>query len=437
MRLSNASIQSKSEQFVALTQQIPYAPIAFARGEGALLYTHDGQRFIDFLSSACSANLGHGNQEIAEAVGAQMAQLTQYTFAYFNTAPAVQLAEELCSLVPGGHECKALFSNTGSASIDAAIKLARGFTGRKKILSMVGAYHGSTYGAISVSALSLNMRRKIGAMMPNVFHFHYPDRDHSWQSCIAEMEEAFSMYLDPQEVAAIIIEPIAGDMGLLDPPKEWMQALRSLCDQHGILLVSDEIQLALCRTGRWFCIEHFDVEADLYVMGKSVGGGLPMGVVLGRKEIIDCLEAPAHVFTLSACAAVSVAALKNLEILKRIDGNRLSQEKGEYLKGKFEALKDKYAFIGDIRGYGLSIGVDIINPETGERDPIATSKICYECFKRGVVLIFLNGATLRVQPPLVIEYEQMDEAMRIIESAMRDYSEGKIGDEVLKEIKGW
>ncbi len=437
MALSNEMIQAKSEQFVALTQQIPYAPIAFEKGDGALLYTHDGQKFIDFLSSACSTNLGHGNKEIADAVKEQMDKLASYTFAYFNTAPAVLLAEELCSLVPGKHENKALFSNTGSASIDAAMKIARAYTGRSKIISMVGAYHGSTYGSISVSALSLNMRRKFGPLIPDIFHFRYPDAKHSWQSCIQEMEDAFSMYLDPKEVAAIIIEPIAGDLGLLDPPKEWVQALRKICDEHGILLVSDEIQLALCRTGKWFCIEHFDVEPDLYVMGKSVGGGLPMGVVLGRKEIMDYLEPPAHLFTLSACASVCVAALKNIEIMKRIDANKLSLEKGEYLKDKFVKLKEKFNFIGDIRGYGLSIGVDIVDPKTGELDPIATSKICYECFKRGVVLIFLNGATLRVQPPLVIEYEQMDEAMSIVESAMQDYADGKISDEVLKEIKGW
>ncbi len=160
MALSNEMIQAKSEQFIALTQQIPYAPIAFEKGDGALLYTHDGQKFIDFLSSACSTNLGHGNKEIADAVKEQMDKLASYTFAYFNTAPAVLLAEELCSLVPGNHENKALFSNTGSASIDAAMKIARAYTGRSKIISMVGAYHGSTYGSISVSALSLNMRRK-------------------------------------------------------------------------------------------------------------------------------------------------------------------------------------------------------------------------------------------------------------------------------------
>lgn len=172
-------------------------------------------------------------------------------------------------------------------------------------------------------------------------------------------------------------------------------------------------------------------------MGKSVGGGLPLGAVVGRTEIMDSLEAPAHLFTLAGNATVCAAALKNIEILERMNANKVSVEKGKYLTDKFEQLKKKYNFIGEIRPMGLSMGVDIIDPETGEKNPNATAKICYEAFKRGLVLIFLNKSTLRVQPPLVIEYEQMDEAIEILDSVMKDYSEGKISDSILDEIKGW
>ncbi len=437
MSLDNKVIQSKNDKFVAKTQQIPYSPVAFEKGEGAVLFDHDGKKYIDFLSSACSANLGHGNKEIANAVRDQMYNITQYTFAYFNTEPPVLLAEELAKLPTGASDNKVLFSATGSAAIDSAIKISRGFTGRTKLISMIGAYHGSTFGALSLSALSINMRKSLGPLVPEVYHFRYPDSEHSWQECIDEMKDAFNHYLPADEVAAIFIEPVAGDMGLVIPPKEWLQELRNICDEHGILLVSDEIQLGLCRTGKWFALDNFDVKADLYVLGKSVGGGLPLGAVVGRQEVMDKLDAPAHVFTLAGNTTVCVAALKSLEILKRIDANKLSVEKGQYLERKIENLRERFPFVGEIRGLGLSIGVDIINPETKEKDPTATAKICYECFKRGLILIFINQSTLRVQPPLVIEYEQLDEGVKILEEVMEDFSNGKISDDVLSEIKGW
>lgn len=437
MKLSNQEIQRRKLDSIANTQQISYSPIAFECGKDALLFDYDGNKYIDFLSSACSANLGYGNKEISEAVKEQMDKITQYSFAYFNTAPPVQYAEKLAEITPGDYEKKVLFSCTGSAGVDSAIKIARAYTGRSKIVTMIGAYHGSTYGAITASALALNMRRKIGPLLPDFYHFHYPDKNHAWQDCIAEMEEAFQHYLAPEEVAAIIIEPMAGDMGLVAPPTEWVQALRGICDKYGILLIDDEIQLALCRTGKWFAIEHFGVEADLYVMGKSVGGGLPLGAVIGRKDILDTLDAPAHVFTLAANTTACISGMKSLEIMQRIDANKQSIEKGEYLKNKFVELKKEFEVIGDIRGYGLSIGVDIIEPESGKLDPKATAKICYEALQRGLVLIFLNGTTLRVQPPLVITTEQMDEAIEILRCILQDLQDGKISDDVLAEIQGW
>ncbi|MDO4595276.1 MAG: aminotransferase class III-fold pyridoxal phosphate-dependent enzyme [Tissierellia bacterium] len=437
LKSTNKQVELDRKKYIANTAQISYYPLSLNSGDGAYLYDEDGKKYIDFLSSASSANLGHANEEIAQAVYEQMLNISQYTFAYFNHNVAIDAAKRITNLIDYRDDMKVLFSTTGSAAIDSAIKLVRAKTGRTKLISMYEAYHGSTFGSLSLSALSLNMRRKIGPLLPEVYHFHYPTKDKSWQECIAEMEYAFEKYLPPEEVAAIFIEPIAGDMGLVDPPRQWLLALREICDKYGMLLVDDEIQLGLCRTGKNFCIEHFDVIPDVYVMGKSLGGGLPVGAVMARADIMDALDPPAHLFTLGASQASMAACAKNLEILERIDANSLSLEKGAYLEDKFLKLKEKYDFIGDIRAYGLSIGVDIINPKTGGKYPEACAKICHTCLKNGLIQIFLNRSTLRVQPPLIISYDQIDEAMAIMEDAMEKFDKGQIPDTVLSEISGW
>jgi 4-aminobutyrate aminotransferase len=217
-----------------------------------------------------------------------------------------------------------------------------------------------------------------------------------------------------------------------------MNKLRTLCDDNGILLVSDEIQQGLGRTGKWFCIENFGVEADLYVLGKSVGGGLPLGIVIGNEEVIESLQTPAHTFSMIGNSAVSVAALKNLEITKRLDINSKSVELGEYTKQAFERLQSKYELIGDVRGIGLSIGVDLVKDRTTrEKNYDAAAKICNRCMDKGLILIFIGRSTLRIQPPLVITKEQIDQGIAIIEEAIIEYENGEIGDEVFDHIKGW
>jgi 4-aminobutyrate aminotransferase len=446
-KTTSKSIDKKEKQYIAKTQKIPYYPVAFKSGRGAMLYDFEGNEYVDFLASAGSANIGHGNKEMSEAVKDQMDDLTQYTLAYFNSEPPIRLAEKLVEIAPGDNNKKVLYSATGSACIDAAIKLSRAFTGRTKIISLFESYHGSTYGAMSISALSTNMRRKMGPLLSDIYHFNYPtcgkcpyfkEEESCSLECVNEIEFAFDHYLPSEEVAAIFIEPIAGDAGIIVPPKKWVKAIRELCDKYGIVLVCDEIQQGMGRTGKWFGIENFDVEADLLVLGKSVGGGLPLGAVVGKTEILESLDAPAHVFTLSGNTTVCVAALKSIEILERENALQNSIEMGDYIKAGFEKLKEKYDIIGDIRGIGLSIGVDIVKEKgSKEKNPDATTKICYRCIQTGLVMIFLGQSTLRVQPPLVITREQVDKAMRIIDSAIDDYLNDRIGDEVYEVTQGW
>lgn len=438
--LTNKSICEKEKLVLSQIQKLPYCPIAIKSGNGALLYDYDGNEYIDFLASASSANLGHGNKEIAQAVKDQMDDITQYTIAYFTCEPPVSLAEKIIELAPGDNYKKVLYSTTGSESIDAAIKLAKGYTGRNKIISFNGAYHGSTYGSISISAISLNMRRKIGSLLPDIYHFNYPtcvkcpynkDENSCNLECLKEIENAFNMYLPPEEVAAIFFEPIAGDAGIIVPPKKYVQNLSQLCHKHNILFVVDEIQQGMGRTGKWFSIENFDVEPDLIVMGKSCGGGFPLGMVVGRSDIMECLNAPAHVFTLAGDTTVCAAALKMIEILERDDIVNKCKEKGEYLINKFRELQIKYPhMIKDIRGVGLSIGVDLPNREI-------TTKICYECIQNGLLIISLGENTLRVQPPLVITKDQLDQSIQILENAIKAYLNNDISDKAFEFINGW
>lgn len=369
-----------------------------------------------------------------------MYNLAQYTIAYFTCESPVLLAEKIIELTPGDNDKKVLYSTTGSESIDAAIKLSKAYTKRNKLISFKGAYHGSTYGSISLSAISLNMRRKIGSLLPDIYHINYPicmkcpygKKEATCNlECLKEIENDFNMYLPPEEVAAIFFEPIAGDAGLIVPPKKYVEGLYELCKKNGILFVVDEVQQGLGRTGKWFAIEHFDVEPDLIVMGKSLGGGLPLGAVVGKSELMDSLDAPAHAFTLAGNTTVCVAALKMIEIMKRDNIVNFSKEKGDYLKYKFNELKNKYPnIINDVRGLGLSIGVDLTDKTTA-------TKVCYQCIKNGLLVITLGEKTLRIQPPLVITDEQIDKAIKILDNAMRDFIHGKIGDEAFDFVKGW
>ncbi|MEG0856535.1 MAG: aminotransferase class III-fold pyridoxal phosphate-dependent enzyme [Terrisporobacter sp.] len=238
-------------------------------------------------------------------------------------------------------------------------------------------------------------------------------------------------YLPPEEVAAIFFEPIAGDCGIIVPPKKYVQGLYNLCQQHGILFVVDEIQQAFGRAGKWFCIENFEIEPDLIVLGKSCGAGFPLGIVVGRSAIMECLDAPAHAFTLAGNTTACVAALKMIEIFERDDLINKSKKKGECLRNKLYELKNKYPHvIKDIRGLGLSIGVDLV-------DKYATKKICYQCIQNGLLLISLGEKTLRIQPPLVITFEQLDKSINILENSINDYLNNNISDEAFEFIKGW
>ena len=438
---------ARDSKVIATGARIPYYPLVIKRGHGSIIEDVDGNEYIDMLASAGATNTGHSHPKIVKAITEQAKELIHYTPAYMYHEPLIELAEKLIEITPGNFKKKIMFGLSGSDANDGMMKIARAYTGRSKIISFIGAYHGSTYGSISITALSLNMRRKIGPLVPDIFHINYPDCyrckcgkevESCNLECLNELQEKFTSYIPPEEVAVIIMEPIAGDGGIVIPPVKYTQKLYEICKKHGILFAVDEVQQGFGRTGKWFSIEHFGVDPDIIVMGKSIASGMPMSAIVAREEIMESVGPPAHLFTTIGNPICCQASLATIAVIKEEELLKAAEEKGAYLKARFNKLKEKYPMIGDVRGLGLSIGVDLVkDTETKERYQEACAKICYRCWEKGLLLTFFANNVLRIQPPLVITMEELDKAVNIIEEAMQDFIDGKIPDEVLETAKGW
>jgi 4-aminobutyrate aminotransferase len=442
----NAYIE-RDHKVLAPTTHLHYFPLVVRRAYGSTIEDADGNKFIDFLSSASCLNLGSSNKEIIEAIIGQLNEYSQYTNAYAYNVPAIEYAERLIKVVPGDFEKKVIFGLCGSDANDAAIKFSRAYTGRTKIISFINGYYGSSYGAISLSAVSNKMRKGIGPLLPDILSFPFSncyrclfekDEEACNVECLDSLLEAFRVYLPPDEVAAVIIEPIQGDGGLVPASKKFINKLYKLCKDQGILFFSEEVQQAFGRTGKWFAIENYDIIPDGVILGKSIGGLLPLGAFIARSEILDSLPAPAHMFTYGGNALSCVAGIAQFDIMEQ-DGFFIEViNKGDYIKAKFHLFKQKYKIIGDIRGLGLSIGVEIVKDlNTLEKDAEGTLKISYRAYQKGLILIYLSGNVLRIQPPLTITYDEIDQAMFIIDEILYEYVHGLIGDDILMLSNGW
>lgn len=436
----------RDNKVIGKASRAPYFPLAIKKGKGAIFEDLDGKKYIDFFSSAAVLNTGHAHPKIIEAIKEQMENYLHFTSDCLYTEAQVDLAEKLIEISPGSFEKRVIFGLSGSDANDGAIKLARSYTGRSKILSFIGAYHGATYGAISLTAINLDMRRKIGPLLPDIHHIPYPNcyrcifgekADDCSLKCLEYMKHMLKTYIPPEEVAAIIIEPILGDLGFIVPSANYMQELYKFCKEKGILFIVDEVQQGFGRTGRWFSIEHFDISPDIILMGKSIASGLPLSAIVGKEEIINSLEM-SHIFTLQGNAVCAKAALATIKIIEEENLINNSKIMGEYIKARFSTLKEKYKLIGDVRGKGLSMGIDLVKDRiTKEKDKEAAAKISYSCWQKGLLLIFLAENVLRIQPPLIIKKAEIEKAIDIIEKSIQEYMDGLIPDSVLDKVKGW
>ena len=425
--------------------RVTYAPIVPVRAENARVWDIEGREYIDFLSDAAVQNVGHNNPRVVEAVKRTADRLLHFTFIYGFPVEPLLLAEKLAEIAPM-EGVKVSLGLSGSDANDGAIKFARAYTGRRAVLSYLRSYYGSTYGAMSITGLDFEVRSKVG-QLSDVHFIPYPncyrcpfgkEPGKCRMECLEYLKEKFEGEVHADGVAVLMAEPVQGDAGMVVPPEGYFKRLRRILDEHGILLAVDEVQSGLGRTGRWFAIEHFGIEPDLVTLAKPLGGGLPISAIIGREEIMDSLPPLGHAFTLSGNPVASAAALAVIEEIEERNLLERAERLGKRAKGKLNAMKKRHELIGDVRGFGLMLGVDLVKDrETKERAYDEARKVVWRAYELGLIVAFLQGNVLRIQPPLTIEEELLEEGLERLEEAIGDVEEGNVSDEVLKKVEGW
>lgn len=436
----NALVE-RDEKVVAPCQHLSYYPLAIAKVEGSVITDLDGNKFIDFLSSASSLNIGSSNPIITKAIEEQLKKFTQYTAAYTYNEQTTEYAERLVSVYPGGVKAKICFGNCGSDANDAAVKFARAFTGRQKIIVFINGYHGNTYGSCSMTTCSTRMHAKMGPFLPEIYPFPFYGIDKSDEEverdCMKAMETAFSTYLPATEVAAMVIEPVQGDGGILPAHPIFMKKLYETCKKYGILFISEEVQQGFYRTGKFFGIEHYGIVPDGIIMGKSVGATLTLGAFMARDEIMDCLPAPAHLFTLGGNSIACAAGIAQFDYFQSEAFQTHLKSNIALLEKLAVDLKAKHPkLVAFTRNLGFSMGIGI-QKEDGSPDTDGVFKILFRAYEKGLVVISLAGWILRIQPPLTISPELLTRGFEIMDAAMTEYERGEISDDVLKFRAGW
>ena len=405
-------------------------PFVMARGEGAVVEDVDGNIFLDCAAGIAVTGTGHSHPEVVKAIVEQAGKYLHMSGTDFYYEPQVKLAEEMAAIVPvggGTGEVRSFFSNSGTEAIEAALKLARYSTKRVNLIAFMGSFHGRTLGSLAMTSSKYVQRRGFGPMMPGVFHAPYANcyrcpvgarPETCGAECLDYLEDQILVHLvAPDEVAAVLVEPIQGEGGYVVPPADFHQRLRELTKKHGMLLIADEVQSGMGRTGRMFACEHFGLDVDIVTVAKGIASGLPLGVTSARSDVMTWPPG-AHASTFGGNPVSSAAALATIKLLK--DGLvRNAEVVGEYLIGSLRALMDKHQLIGDVRGKGLMIGVELVRDRvTKERAIAERDRVVQEMFKRGVLLLGAGRNAVRFAPPLVLNKDQADTIVKIFDEAL-------------------
>jgi len=400
-------------------------PLVCARGEGAVIEDVDGNRFLDFTAGIAVTATGHCHPRVTAAIQDQAATLLHMSGTDFYYGPQIDLAQRLALAAPGDGEKRVFFTNSGAESLEAALKLARYHTGLSRALAFFGAFHGRTYGAMSLSGSKLVHRRGFSPLVPDIHHVPYPRGCQECSldcACVKQIEETvLRRVAPPDEVAAIFVEPIQGEGGYRVPPPGFLPALRKLCDRYGILLVADEVQTGFGRTGKLFAVEHWNVTPDILCLAKGIASGLPLGAIVARADTMDWPPG-SHASTFGGNPVSCRAALATLDLLEEglIEN---ASVRGRQLQVGLHDLARDVSTIGEIRGLGLMLAADIVKAEEPETlDPAGRDALIQAAFRKGLLLLGCGEAALRFCPPLCIDAEQVNIALRILREVLFEAS---------------
>jgi len=404
-------------------------PLVAKRGRGAMIEDVDGNVFLDFAAGIAVVATGHCHPEVVAAIQRQAAELIHMSGTDFYYPSMVELAEKLGSIAPGSEPKRVYFGNSGAEAVEAAIKLVKYHTKRDKLVAFHGAFHGRTMGALSLTASRAIQRKGFGTLLSGVFHMPFPDTyrgtygirpEHASEDCLSYLEnELFRRRVDPEEVAGIFVEPIQGEGGYIIAPSEFLQGLQRICRKHGILLVADEVQSGMGRTGKWWAGDHAGIEPDIICSAKGIASGMPLGAVIAKASIMNW-KPGAHASTFGGnpvCVAASLATIRLLE--EKYLAN--AAQMGALLMRRMADWKEKFRCVGDVRGRGLMIGIEIVrDQQTKERAPDIRGRIVHAAFQKGLLILGSGDTTIRFCPPLLIDEEQADFAVRTLEECLRE-----------------
>jgi 4-aminobutyrate aminotransferase len=403
-------------------------PLVASRGEGAIIEDVDGNRFLDFNAGIAVCSTGHCHPQVVAAIENQSARLIHMSGTDFYYENMVELAEKLAAIAPGGIPRRVYFGNSGAEAIEAAMKLARYHTGRDKFVAFSGAFHGRTLGALSLTGSKVVQRKGFGPLIPGVYHAQYPDsyrrpegisaEDHA-VACVRWIEnELFRTLLPAEEVAGIVVEPIQGEGGYIIPPPAFFAELECLANKHEILLIFDEVQCGMGRTGRMWAADHFNAIPDILTSAKGIASGLPLSAMIARAELMDW-PAGAHASTFGGNPVAVAASLATVDLLER-ELIQNAARIGGHILDRIRHWPRRFPHVGDVRGLGLMIGIEIVQDQMSkDRAPELRNQLVAKAFERGLLVLGAGRNSIRLCPPLIITRDQADFAVDTLEECLK------------------
>jgi len=404
-------------------------PLVVKSASGVRVTDVDGNEFLDFTAGIAVTSTGHCHPEVVQAIQDQASRLIHMSGTDFYYESMAILAERLSAVAPMRGPHRVYYGNSGAEAVECALKLARYHTGRQNIISFLGAFHGRTMGALSLTASKPQQKRRFAPFIPGVHHVPYPycyrgcrgdakEQEEYALSCARYIEERlFKTVLPPEEVAAIIVEPIQGEGGYVVAPDIFMRELRSICDRHGILLIVDEVQSGAGRTGKWWAIEHTGIEPDIVCIAKGIASGMPLGICMARAEIMDWVPG-SHASTFGGNPIAIAAAMATMDVLEREAMANAATVGGKMLN-RLQSWIDRYPNVGDVRGRGLMIGVELVkNKATREPAGELRDRIIQQAFQRGLLILGCGETSIRLCPPLILKMQEADVALGLLEECI-------------------